>query len=85
VATVATHGTPRGSNGITEIMENSVQQALPKESGWNVNTLLPAIECGITPKDAADSKSAVIMTTELQKETETSLFSTILFPPEGRP
>jgi hypothetical protein len=68
-------------NTITEIMENSVSQALPKESGWNVDGLVPAIERGISPKVAADSESAVFMATNPQKAVETSLSSTSPFPP----
>jgi hypothetical protein len=62
-------------------MENSVSQALPKESGWNVDGLVPAIERGISPKVAADSESAVFMATNPQKAVETSLSSTSPFPP----
>ena len=68
-------------NTITEIMENSVSQALPKENGWNVDGLVPAIERGISPKIAADSESAVFMATNPQKTAETSLSSTSPFPP----
>jgi hypothetical protein len=37
------------------------------------------------PKETIDPESAVIMVVELWEEAEMSLFSTMLFPPEGRP
>jgi hypothetical protein len=85
VSGVAAHGTPRRGNGITEIAENSIRQALPKPSTTNVHGLDPDLESEIMPKETADSESAVIMAAELREEAEMNLFSTMLFPPEGRP
>jgi hypothetical protein len=62
-------------------MENSVSQALPKQSGWNVYSLVPDVESEISPKEAADPESAVFMAIDLRKEAETSPSSTSLFPP----
>jgi hypothetical protein len=66
-------------------MQNSVPQALPKHSGCNVYNPIPDLDSEIPPEKTADSESAVIMTVDLQKEAEMSLFSTMLFPPGGRP
>jgi len=82
---VSAHGTPKRGNGITEIAENSIRQALPKPSTTNVHDLDPDLESEIMPKETADPESAVIMAAELREEAEMSLFSTMLFPPERRP
>lgn len=73
------------SNAVTDIMRKMFHMALPKPSSTNVYSLAPDLESEIMPKEAADPESAVIMATELQKEAEINLFSTMLFPPEGRP
>jgi hypothetical protein len=85
VSRVSAHGSPRRGNGITEIAENSIRQALPKPSTTNVHDLDPDLESEIMPKETADPESAVIMAAELREEAEMSLFSTMLFPPERRP
>jgi hypothetical protein len=84
VSRVSTHGTPKLGNGITEIMQNSVSQALPKPSSRNVFSLVPDLDSEITPKEAADPESAVFMATDLPKKTESGLSSTSPFPPSGR-
>jgi len=85
VSRVSAHGSPRRGNGITEILENSVSQAFPKHSGRNVYSSIPDLDSEIPPDKTADSESVVIMVDDLRKEAEMSLFSTMLFPPMGRP
>jgi hypothetical protein len=80
---VSTHGTPRRGNGITEIAENSVSQALTEQSGRNVYSLVPDVESEISPRVAADPESAAFMATNLQKAAETSLPSTSPFSRRG--
>ena len=77
---MSVHGTPRRGNGITEIVENSVRRALPRQRGYDINGLVPDLKSEIPPKETADPESAVFMTTDLRKEAETSLFSTSPFP-----
>ena len=76
---VSTHGTLGRGNGITEIAENSVSQALTEQSGRNVYSLVPDVESEISPRVAADPESAAFMATNLQKAAETSLPSTSPF------
>jgi hypothetical protein len=79
VSKVSTHGTLGRGNGITEIAENSVSQALTEQSGRNVYSLVPDVESEISPRVAADPESAAFMATNLQKAAETSLPSTSPF------
>lgn len=80
---VSTHGTLGRGNGITEIVENSVSQALTEQSGRNVYSLVPDVESEISPRVAADPESAAFMATNLQKAAETSLPSTSPFSRRG--
>jgi len=79
---MSVHGTPRRGNAITE---NSVRQALPEPGSTNVHGLAPDLESEIMPKETGDSESPATVETDFQKEAEINLFSTMLFPPEGRP
>jgi len=83
VSRVPAHDTPNRGNGITEIVENSVSQALPEQSGRNVYSLVPDVESEISPRVAADPESTAFMATNLQKAAETSLPSTSPFSRRG--
>jgi len=85
VSRVSAHGSPRRGNGITEIAENSIRQALPEPDSTNVHGLDPDLESEIIPEETGDPESPAIIETDFQKEAEINLFSTALFPPEGRP
>ena len=81
MATVAAHGTPRGSNGITQIMENSVRQALPSQRGHNANGFVPDLKSEIPLKETTDSESAAFMAADLRKKAETCLSPILPFSP----
>jgi hypothetical protein len=80
---VSTHGTPKRGNGITEIMENSVRQAIPRQRGHDINGFVPDLKSEIPPKETADPESAAFMAVDLRKEPETILSSILPFAPWG--
>jgi hypothetical protein len=83
VSRVSAYGTPRRGNGITEIVENSVRRALPRQRGHDINGVIPDLKSEIPPKETTDPESAAFMAVDLRKEPETILSSILPFSPWG--